>query len=131
MFQKDKNLLYYGGSDYLHFGWRAGPLCLATLRPDGFAGYEPSDQKKSAVLTTQPIVFSGKSLKISADAKGGSAEIEVLDKKRNLIATATKISQNVTDCLIKFPGDIKLTGKQVTFRFKLTGAKLYSFLFKI
>jgi hypothetical protein len=31
--------LYYGGSDWLHDGLRQGYLCLATLRPDGFAGY--------------------------------------------------------------------------------------------
>ncbi|MBT3201021.1 MAG: hypothetical protein HN350_14050 [Phycisphaerales bacterium] len=129
VFQKDKIMLYYGGSDYLHNGWRTGSLCLATLRPDGFAGYESSDKKKPATITTKPVVFSGESLKISADAKGGSVEIELLDAKGSVIATATKISENVTDATVKFTNDTKLTGKQVTLRFKLTGAKLYAFSF--
>ena len=79
VFQKDKILLYYGGSDYLHNGWRVGNLSLAMLRPDGFAGYEAIDAKKPATITTQPITWSDQSLLISADAKGGSIEIEVLD----------------------------------------------------
>ena len=45
--------LYYGGSDGLHTGWRKGYFCLATLRPDGFAGYEPTDDDTKAVITTR------------------------------------------------------------------------------
>ena len=39
VFLKNEIRLYSGGSDWLHFGWRKGRLALATLRPDGFAGY--------------------------------------------------------------------------------------------
>jgi hypothetical protein len=129
VFLKDDIRLYYGGSDYLHNGWRTGSLCLATLRPDGFAGYEAVDKKKPATIMTQPIVWSGKTLKISADAKGGSMEIEVLDDKGKCIATAEKISADVTDAAVKLSAGVKLAGKQVTLKFKLTGAKLYAFSF--
>ncbi|MHA1885671.1 MAG: hypothetical protein ACW96S_11500, partial [Promethearchaeota archaeon] len=35
--------LYYSGSDGPHTDWRKGYFCLATLRPDGFAGYKSVD----------------------------------------------------------------------------------------
>jgi len=126
VFMGDEIRLYYGGSDYLHNGWRKGSLCLATLRPEGFAGYEPADKKKPATITTRPISWSGDSLKITADAKGGSIEIEVLDESGKCIAALPKISGDVTDAMVKLPG-AKLAGKQVTLRFKLTDAKLYAF----
>ena len=121
--------LYYGGSDYLHNGWRTGSLCLATLRPDGFAGYEAVDKKKPATITTQPIVWSGDSLRISADAKGGSIDIEVLDDKGKPVATASKICDNVSDAAVKIADTAKLAGKLVSLKFTLTGAKLYAFSF--
>ena len=40
---RTKSVLYYGGSDGLHTSWRNGFFCLATLRPDGFAGYRATD----------------------------------------------------------------------------------------
>ena len=129
VFQKDKILLYYGGSDYLHNGWRTGSLCLATLRPDGFAGYEQTDKKKPATITTKPLTFSGEALKISADAKGGTIEIEVLDDKGKQIAKSAKITTDVTDATVKLADAAKLKGKQVTLKFTLTGAKLYAFSF--
>jgi len=128
VFLENEIRLYYGGSDYLHNGWRKGSLCLATLRPDGFAGYEPVDSKKPATLTTRPIVWSGKSLMISADAKGGTVGIVVLDENGKAVTALPKISGDVTDAKITPPG-AKLAGKTVSLRFKLTGAKLYAFSF--
>ena len=43
VFLEDEIRLYYGGSDGLHTSWRNGFLCLATLRPDGFAGYKATN----------------------------------------------------------------------------------------
>jgi hypothetical protein len=128
LFMKDEIRLYYGGSDYLHNGWRTGNLSLATLRPDGFAGFEPVDPKKPATITTSPVVFSGESLLVSADAKGGSIEIEILDQSGKPIALLPKISGNATDMKIALP-EAKLAGKTVTLKFKLTAAKLYAFSF--
>ena len=39
--QGDEILLYYGGSNGLHNGWREGSFNLATLPLDRFAGYRP------------------------------------------------------------------------------------------
>ena len=46
VFLKDEIRLYYGGSDGLHTSWRNGFFCLATLRPDGFAGYRASEAER-------------------------------------------------------------------------------------
>ncbi len=129
LFMKDEIRLYYGGSDYLHNGWRTGNLSLATLRPDGFAGYEPVDKKKPATITTRPVVFSGDSLLISADAKGGTVGIVVLGENGKAVMALPKISGDVTDAKITPPGAAKLAGKTVTLKFTLTGAKLYAFSF--
>ena len=40
VFTKNEIRLYYGASNGPHTNWRDGFLALATLRPDGFAGYE-------------------------------------------------------------------------------------------
>jgi hypothetical protein len=37
----DEIRIYYGACDWYFFDWRKGYLALATLRSDGWAGYEP------------------------------------------------------------------------------------------
>ena len=126
VFLKDEIRLYYGGSDYKHNGWRNGSLCLATLRPDGFAGYEPEDKGKPAVVTTTAMAWSGGDIRISADvAKGGSIKVSVVDKDGNVIAEAQPISKTVTDKRLKL--GTKITAGEIRLRFELTNAKLYSF----
>ena len=55
VFLKNEIRLYYGGSDWLHTSWRNGFLCLATLRPDGFAGYEQDSKDRPAI---KPCLFA-------------------------------------------------------------------------
>jgi len=123
--------LYYGASNGTHSGWRDGFLALATLRPDGFAGYEPTEANKPATLVTKPVVCSGKSLRITADAKGGQVRAEVLDAAGLTLADCTPITDNVTDAALQFKGaDLaKLRGKPIRLKFQLKSAKLYSFRF--
>jgi hypothetical protein len=65
--------IYYGGSDDLHGGWRAGSLCLATLRPDGWAGYEPVNAEQAGIVITTPQQCRGK-LTLTADAVKGRSK---------------------------------------------------------
>ena len=66
--QDGKLRLYYGGSPTVHLGWkRSASLCLARLREDGFAAYEPEDKTKPAVLITSPLRESGSPITLSAD----------------------------------------------------------------
>jgi len=124
--------LYYGASNGTHNGWRDGFLALATLRPDGFAGYQPAEKGKAATVTTRPLVRSGKSLRITADAKGGSVKLTVLDAKGKTLLTAKSITGNVTNAPVAFleGADFsKLRDKRVKLKFELTKAKLYTFAF--
>jgi hypothetical protein len=126
VFLDDEIRLYYGGSDYLHFGWRNGSLGLATLRPDGFAGYEQEASGKPAVITTTPVPYSVQGVHLTADvAKGGSVTVSVIDKKGEQLSAAATIVENVTDKQLWF--NDKLDGNELRLRFELNNAKLYSF----
>ena len=61
-------------------GWRDGSLCLATLRPDGFACYEQVAGDRPATVVTAPLAWSGAGLRITADlAPIGALGVAVLD----------------------------------------------------
>jgi hypothetical protein len=128
VFLENEIRLYYGGSDYLHFGWRNGSLCLATLRPDGFAGYEPEFSNKPGVITTSPISYSGSAIKISADvAQDGWVTVSVIDSDGSRIIQSDKLTKNVTDGELTFPEQIR--PGTIRLQFELNKAKLYSFRF--
>ncbi len=66
-----KHLIFYGGDDFPHTGWKRHCLpCLATLREDGFAGYESFDTSKPAVLTTRPLRVTAEPFRVIADGDG-------------------------------------------------------------
>ncbi len=66
--QDGKLQIYYGGSPIVHLGWkRTGDLCLARLREDGFAAYEPIETGKPAVLTTALLRPTGEPIRLQAD----------------------------------------------------------------
>lgn len=127
----DEIQLYYGGCDGGHFDWRDGFLCLATLRPDGFAGYEPVDASQPAVVVTRPIT-GGKTLKITADAAGGTVIVSLLNEAGDVLATADAVTGEVTDRVVSWNGSDTvpkhLTGRPARLRFEVRNAKLYSFI---
>jgi hypothetical protein len=66
-----KHLIFYGGDDFPHTGWKRHCLpCLATLREDGFAGYEPVEAAKPAVLTTRLLRVTSEPFRVIADGEG-------------------------------------------------------------
>ena len=78
--QGDKILLYYGGSNGLHNGWREGSFNLATLPLDRFAGYRPRDRHSKALLTSAPLRLSGAEITLNAEIDaGGSIRAALLD----------------------------------------------------
>ena len=118
--------LYYGGSDYYHSGWRNGSLCLAVLRPDGFAGYEQKSKEKAALLTTTAIPYGGQEIRITADVnRGGSIEVSVVDGKGQDVVTAGTVSKTVTDVPLKWSK--KIGADMIRLKFEIVNAKLYSF----
>jgi len=133
VFLEDEVRIYYGGSDGKHTSWREGFLCLATLRPDGFAGYEQIDANTPASVTTAPIACSGKKLRLSADVSGGgSIAVTVLDDENKELAEGELIAKTVTDAGVLWKNGFspaRLEDKQARLRFELRDAKLYSFSF--
>lgn len=126
VFLKDEIRLYYGGSDYLHYGWRSGSLCMATLRLDGFAGYEQETTDSPAVITTAKVSYNGQPIRITADVQdGGFVKVNLLNKKGEHIASAETVSKTVTDGKLEFSEKISLD--KIKLQFELNKAKLYSF----
>jgi hypothetical protein len=127
----DEIRLYYGSSDGKHYGWRNGFFNLATLRPDGFAGYESIDIEDYAFIATKPIIFQGKDLRITVDMleEWSSARVNVQDEQGNKILAGKVIKETVTDGIVQWKDDINLKGKRVRLEFIIDGARLYSFSF--
>ncbi len=126
VFKDDKIWIYYGGSDYLHFGWRNGSLGLATLRPDGFAGYVQKDRSREGIVTTQPINLTGEVLKLTADVEnGGSIHITILNSDGKEIATAKSITKTITDEILQLNN--KIEEENISLKIVFNKAKVYSF----
>ena len=128
--------LYYGASNGLHFGWRDGFFCLASLRPDGYAGYEQKSAKKPAAVTTAPVECRGGELQLSADVQSvGSVKVKLFDKSNEqLLAEGEPIEQTVTDGVVKWQDSFSidsLRGQDIRIVFIINGAKLYSFGFDL
>lgn len=120
--------LYYGGSDYHHYGWRTGSLSLATLRPDGFAGYEQESKDRPAVITTTAIPHTGQKIWITADvAAGGSIKVSIIDDKGQHLVDAGLVSKTMTDGHLKWSQ--KTSSDTIRLKFEINNAKLYSFSF--
>jgi hypothetical protein len=85
--REGKHLIFYGGDDFPHTGWKRHCLpCLATLREDGFAGYEPVETGKSAVLTTKPLRVTAEPFRVIAD--GDVPEITAMDERGQTVEKA-------------------------------------------
>jgi hypothetical protein len=128
IFLSDKILLFYGGSDWLHTSWRNGFLCLAMLRPDGFAGYVQESEESPAIVKTIPIDYEGQTIRITSDVSdNGFIKASITDIKGKKIASAGIISETVTDEPLKFNRKIK--AGRIQLKFEFSNAKLYSFSF--
>lgn len=127
--QDGRMLIIYGGDFAPHQGWKRHCLpCLARIRVDGFAGYEPAAPESAAVVVTQPLRVTGP-IQLSADVKHGALRVRVLDEPAFGDGVSTAIATDVTDGEVKWPGKdaVTLRGKTVRLKFELYGAKLYAF----
>lgn len=138
-FQRDDKLyLYYSGSACTHGAYTpketksSGVIIRAVLRLDGFVSVDTAD--KGGTLTTVPIIFAGKYLKLNV---AGEARVALLDEAGQPVA-----GFSLDDCDV-INGDYiaktvawrgksdlaKFTGRQVKLQFKMKNAKLYAFQF--
>lgn len=120
-----KLMIIYGGDDFPHTSWKRHCLpCLATLRQDGFAGYEPTKADKMATIIT--TAFRAGKVGISADVPaGGSIHIKALDDQNSVLDEAAAITGDVTDAELKWQRGT-VAGKVVHFEIQLSRAKIYA-----
>ncbi|MCO6044134.1 hypothetical protein NG895_09460 [Aeoliella sp. ICT_H6.2] len=123
--REDEIRIYYGGSDGLHFGWRCGSLNLATLRPDGFAGYTQVSEQKPAIVTTTPIRTTGRLLALNADVSpSGFVEVAAIDAAGNKIAQC-RLTKSTTGEMSVL--DVPTDAGMYRLRFEFSNATVYSF----
>ena len=104
VFLEDEIRLYYGASDGHHHGWRNGFLSMATLRPDGFAGYTQAEAGNPATITTTPLSPTSGGLRITADTEQeGSVKVSVLDERNEVLAESGLLNGNMSDAKIPWP----------------------------
>ena len=122
--------LYYGGSDWLHFGWRNGCLALATLRADGFAGYSQVKQDQPGVLRTNLMDYGGEEIQLTADVMPqGSIVVKLLDHKDQVIAE-NSVNGSTTDGVVLPASSLAITPEmsRVRLEFTVVSAQLFSFV---
>ncbi|MGI9234569.1 MAG: hypothetical protein ACR2RD_13115 [Woeseiaceae bacterium] len=126
VFLDDEIRLYYGGSDGLHTSWRNGFLCVASLRPDGFAGYKAS---QPATVTTTAMSAGPASLSVSADIEsGGELVVRVLDASKQVVAESEPLTDSVTDAGVRWRDDSALGAlESAQLQFAFNKATVYSF----
>ncbi|MHC5146412.1 MAG: hypothetical protein ACYSOK_04855 [Planctomycetota bacterium] len=133
VFLEDEIRLYYGGSDGHHNIWRNGFFCLATLRPDGFAGYTQTESNKPATITTTPIANSNGALRLSADVgRKGYVKVRVLDDSNKLLAESEPLNGSFSDKKVTWRDGFsleKLGNKPVKIQFEFKDTTIYSFSF--
>ena len=122
----DEIWIYYGGSDGYHFGWRNGCLALATLRPDGYAGFAQEDASAPATVQTVALPYHGQAIKISADVEAGGSVSARLVSEAGTVLASGQLQETASDALV-IAGQAS-EQHSVHLEFELRGAKLYSFL---
>jgi hypothetical protein len=131
VFLEDEIRLYYGASDGLHTSWRNGFLAMATLRPDGFAGYKQAGTGEPALITTTPLVHRNASLLLSADIEpGGYVLARLLDGNGETLAQSLPLERTSSDAVMEWQDDSKLAdigGATASIQFEFRGATIYSF----
>ena len=125
--------IYYGANNNRHTDWRDGFLSLATLRPDGFAGYQQISTDKPAVITTHPMPLPHSTIRLTADIQpGGSVALIVSDRTGRQLAAALPITDTATDTVVSWPSGSELAVPEATackLTFLLDKATLYSYSF--
>jgi hypothetical protein len=135
VFGKDEIRIYYGASNGPHSGWRDGFFCLARMRPDGFAAFQPSSAGSPGVVVTRPLRVASEDLRINADARGGRLRVGVLESEGGSgqlsLNQAVPIGTDVLDgsCHWKKGSLRSLVGKEVQFICELHAARAFSFRF--
>ena len=146
---RGEHRLYYAGADGHHSSIRHNKISVATLRPDGFAGWRrvhanASDPNGgSSRLTTRAVNIAGSSLSITLDVSanaGGELWVGLLDAASGMplpgfhIGDCVPLVATGTDVLMhwKASADLSdLVGRAVLVEMSLrgVGVMIYSYTF--
>jgi len=128
VFLDDEIRLYYGGSDGFHTSWRNGYFCMATLRPDGFAGYKASS---AATVVTTPVFDGAATLRVTADIEThGGLIVRVLGDDQHVLTESEVITGNVSDAEVRWADASALdaiSSDKTRLQFAFKNATVYSF----
>ena len=104
---------------------------MATLRPDGFAGYKASDVAESATVTTTPVFDGTASLRVSADiADGGKLVVCVLGEEKQVLAESEPLTGTVSEAEVRWRDESALDAiktKPARLQIAFKEATVYSF----
>lgn len=106
---------------------RAGAICLAVLRRDGFISLDAGEE--AGTLVTKPFLVNGANWFVNVDAAQGSVEVTVLDDAGQPLAVSEPITGDQPRAAVRWKSGTgaNLQGKTVRVRIVLRQAKLYSF----
>ena len=113
-----------------------GGIYAARQRLDGFVSLDSA--YAGGVLTTKPLAFSGKRLRLNLDTRGtGSAKVSLLDSEGQPLPGFSEeaceiINADDTDYAVRWKGGgnvSALTGKPVRVKISMRNTKLYAIQF--
>ena len=107
-----------------------GAVCLAVLRRDGFISLEAGVQP--GLLTTKSFVLARGDLCVNASSQGGVVRVDVLNHQQQILATSQPLSRDTTRSVLEWQaGDLgDWVGQEVSLRFTLRNARIYSYWFE-
>ncbi len=128
--QDGQLLIYYGGDDFPHTGWKRHCLpCLARLPLDHFGGFQALGDQP-ATVTTSPVHLQGEGLRLSAAATAGSIAVLALDSDDQVVAESEPLTGQLLDTPVTWKGSPPHSPCRLRFRlqdstlFAIAGASL-------
>lgn len=130
VFHEKEVRLFYGASNGPHTNWRESFLALATLRPDGFAGYEAAAGVRTGKVVTKPLRLTGRQMRVTADVHGGRIATTLRDGTGKIVAEAEPVTATATDQPLRWLNGFEFArAKETPLRvaFEFSSARIFSF----
>lgn len=128
--QDGRLLIYYGGDDYPHTGWKRHCLpCVARLPVDRFAGYAAESEPGPGRLLSRPLVLTEEPIRMSTDvAEGGFLRVTALNDEDAPVAEADVPVGSASEAELNWKGEglAAKAGDRLRFRVELSRATLWA-----
>jgi len=127
----DELWFYYTGIKYRELRENIDPdhgaICLAILRRDGFVSLDADSTEGD--ITTRPFTAPADRLFVNLQAPRGQLRVHAMDAAGNTLATSMLLTGDQPHAEVRWSDGAvpALKGKQVSLRFALRDAQLYSY----